>query len=118
MEGRVERKIAVILSADVVGYSRLMGLDEEGTLVTLKAHRQHLLDPKIVEYKGHIVKTTGDGLLVEFTSVINAVQCALDIQTGMTERNSQVPTERQICFRIGINVGDVIIDGDGIYGDG
>ena len=114
----VERKLAAILAADVVGYSRLMGLDEEGTLEQLKEHRRVLFDPKILEHRGRIVKTTGDGLLVEFASVVDAVRCAVEVQRGMAERNVDVDPERRLDFRIGINVGDVIIDGDDIYGDG
>jgi class 3 adenylate cyclase len=114
----VERKLAAILAADVVGYSRLMGLDEESTLEHLKAHRRELFDPKIVEHRGRIVKTTGDGLLVEFASVIDAVRCAVEVQRSMAERNANVDPERRLDFRIGINLGDVIIDGDDIYGDG
>jgi len=115
---RVERKLAAILAADVAGYSRLMGADEEGTLARLKEIRRELGDPKIAEHRGRIVKTTGDGLLVEFPSVVDAVRCAIEWQHGMTDRNSGVPAARRIDFRIGINVGDVIIDGDDIYGDG
>jgi class 3 adenylate cyclase len=114
----VERKLAAILAADVVGYSRLMGLDEEGTLERLKEHRRALFDPKIVEHRGRIVKTTGDGLLVEFSSVIDAVRCAVEVQRGMAERNADVDPERRIEFRIGINLGDIIIDDQDIYGDG
>ncbi|MGE5269817.1 MAG: transglycosylase domain-containing protein [Thiohalocapsa sp.] len=114
----MERKLAAILAADVVGYSRLMGLDEEGTLEQLKEHRRVLFDPKIIEHRGRIVKTTGDGLLVEFASVVDAVRCAVEVQRGMAERNIDVDPERRLDFRIGINVGDVIIDGDDIYGDG
>src|SRR5262245_57411164 len=117
-EDRVDRRLAAILASDIAGYSRLMGTDEEGTLRQLKAHRKELVDPKITEYRGRIVKTTGDGMLVEFVSVVDAVRCAVDIQRGMIERNAQVPTDRRIEFRIGINVGDIIIDGDDIYGDG
>src|SRR5713226_6375767 len=108
----VERKLAAILAADVVGYSRLMGVDEEGTLERLKEHRRVLFDPKIIEHRGRIVKTTGDGLLVEFASVVDAVRCAVDVQRGMAERNEGIPTEQRIEFRIGINLGDIIIDGD------
>jgi TolB-like protein/Tfp pilus assembly protein PilF len=115
---RVERRLSAILAADVTGYSRLMGLDEEGTLAQLKAHRLALIDPKIAEHRGRIVKTTGDGMLVEFASVVAAVRCALDIQRGMTERNGEVPREKQIQFRIGINVGDIIIEDQDIFGDG
>ena len=118
LESRVERRLAAILVADVAGYSRLMGIDEEGTLLQLKTHRKELVDPKITEYRGRIVKTTGDGMLVEFVSVVDAVRCAVDIQRNMVERNAEVPTERRIQFRVGINVGDIISDNDDIYGDG
>jgi TolB-like protein/class 3 adenylate cyclase len=114
----LERRLAAILAADVVGYSRLMGEDEVGTLAALKAHREALIDPKIAEHQGRIVKTTGDGMLVEFPSVVEAVQCAVEIQTGMAERNAEVPEDRRMLFRIGINVGDIIIEGDDIFGDG
>src|ERR1700674_926086 len=100
---RVERRLAAILTADVAGYSRLMGADEEGTLARLKAHRRELIDPKISEHRGRIVKTTGDGLLVEFTSVVDALRCATEIQRGMAEGNSVVPADGQIEFRIGIH---------------
>jgi len=115
---RVERRLAAILAGDVAGYSRLMGLDEEGTLAALKGHRRAVVDPKIAEHRGRIVKTTGDGILVEFASVVDAVRCAVDIQRQMAERNAQVPPERRIEFRIGLNVGDIIIDDKDIYGDG
>jgi adenylate cyclase len=118
MAERVERKVAVILCADVVGYSRLMGLDEEGTLAALKTFRREVIDDKIAASRGRIVKTAGDGLLVEFASVVNAVECALDVQDELARRNADIAPERQIRFRMGIHVGDVIIDGDGIYGDG
>ena len=118
VEERVDRRLAAIFAGDVVGYSRLMGTDEEGTLRQLKTHRKELVDPKITEHRGRIVKTTGDGILVEFVSVVDAVRCAVDIQRGMHERNSDIPAEKRIQFRIGINVGDIIIDGDDIYGDG
>jgi tetratricopeptide (TPR) repeat protein len=101
-----------------VGYSLLMGRDESATLAALKAHRRELIDPKITEYGGRIVKTTGDGLLLEFASVVDAVRCAVDVQRGMGERNAIVPLEQRIEFRIGINVGDIIIDDDDIFGDG
>jgi TolB-like protein/class 3 adenylate cyclase len=117
-EPRVERRLAAILAADVAGYTRLMGADEEGTLRRLKAHRSELVDPKITEYRGRIVKTTGDGILVEFVSVVDAVRCAVDIQRGMQERNIDVPPEAGIQFRMGINVGDVIIESADIFGDG
>src|ERR1700720_1585447 len=114
----VERRLAAILAADVVGYSRLMGADEEGTLETLKAHRRELVDPKIRENHCRIVKTTGDGMLVEFPSVVDAVRCAVEIQRAMVDRNAETPEEKRITFRVGVNLGDVIADGDDIYGDG
>jgi adenylate cyclase len=114
----VERRLAAILAADVAGYSRLMGADEEGTLDRLKAHRRELVDPKIKEHRGRIVKTTGDGMLAEFPSVVDAVRCAVEIQRGMVDRNAETPEAKHISFRIGVNLGDVIIDGDDIYGDG
>jgi adenylate cyclase len=112
------RRLATILAADVVGYSRLMGADEEGTLERLKALRRELIDPNIAKYHGRIVKTTGDGLLVEFASVVDAVRCAAEVQRAMPERNAVVPADRHIELRIGINLGDVIADGDDLYGDG
>jgi adenylate cyclase len=117
-EARVERRLAAILAADVAGYSRLMGVDEEGTLAALKADRREIIDPKIAEHRGRIVKTTGDGALVEFASAVDAVRCAMEIQRAMAERNAAVPEDRRIEFRIGINVGDIIIDEGDIYGDG
>src|SRR6202051_2498289 len=117
-EERVERRLAAILAADVAGYSRLMGVDEEGTLAALKASRREIVDPEIAEHRGRIVKTTGDGALVEFASAVEAVRCALEIQRAMAGRNADVPDNRRIEFRIGINVGDVIIDEGDIYGDG
>jgi TolB-like protein/class 3 adenylate cyclase len=116
--GRVERRLAAILAADVAGYSRLMGEDEEGTLAALKAIRRELADPKIKEHRGRIVKTTGDGLLLEFASVVDAVRYAVEVQREMAERNADVPPERRIELRMGINVGDIIKDGRDIYGDG
>jgi len=110
--------LAAIVSADVAGYSRLMGQDDSGTLAALKAHRLELIDPKIAEYGGRIVKSTGDGLLLEFPSVVDAVSCAVDVQRGMAERNAGVSVDQRIDFRTGINVGDIIIDGDDIFGDG
>ena len=115
---RDQRRLAAIVSADVAGYSRLMGRDESGILAALKAHRRELIDPKIAEYGGRIVKTTGDGLLLEFPSVVEAVRCAVDVERGMAQRNADVPADSRIEFRIGINVGDIIIDGEDIYGDG
>ena len=112
------RRLAAILAADVAGYSRLMGADEEGTLERLKALRRELLDPKIAEHQGRIVKTTGDGLLVEFASVVDAVRCAVAVQQAMPERNAGVAADNRIELRIGINLGDVIVEGDDLYGDG
>jgi adenylate cyclase len=114
----LERRLAAILAADVAGYSRLMGADEAGTLAALKAHRAELTDVKIAEHRGRVVKLTGDGMLVEFPSVVNAVTCAAEIQGKMRERNAGVPESRRIEFRIGVNIGDVIVEGDDIYGDG
>jgi len=117
-EARVERRLAAILAADVVGYSRLMGINEEGTLAALKTHQRELIDPKIAEHRGRIVKTTGDGALVEFASAVDAVRCAVEIQRAMSERSAAIPEDRRIDFRIGINVGDIIIDEGDVYGDG
>src|ERR1044071_6353414 len=117
-EERVERRLAAILAADVAGYSRLMGEDEAGTLSRLKALRRELIDQKIAEHKGRIVKTTGDGLLVEFPSVVGAVNCAVAVQREMAERNAAVPKDQRTEFRVGINLGDVIVEDDDIYGDG
>ena len=115
---RVDRRLAAILATDVVEYSRLMSTDEVGTLDALKAHRRALLDPTVAAHHGRIVKTTGDGALVEFASVVDAVGCAVVMQRGMLSRNAIVAEDRRIVFRIGINVGDIIIDGDDIFGDG
>ncbi len=115
---RVERRLAAILAADVAGYSRLMGADEEGTLERLKALRRELVDPKIAEHHGRIVKTTGDGLLAEFASVVDAVRCAVAVQQAMPERNTDLAADNRIELRIGINLGDVIVEGDDLYGDG
>jgi adenylate cyclase len=115
---RVERRLTAILAADVAGYSRLTGLDEEATHVQLQDHLRSLVDPKIAEHRGRVVKNTGDGLLAEFGSVVDAVRCAVDVQHGMAERNAHVPQAKRIEFRIGINVGDIIIDGGDIFGDG
>jgi adenylate cyclase len=112
------RRLAAILAADVAGYSRLMGADEEGTHERLKAHRRELVDPKIGEYFGRIVKTTGDGLLVEFPSVVDAVRCAAELQRAMIDREADIPEDRRIRFRIGINLGDVIVEDGDIFGDG
>src|ERR1700758_857853 len=112
------RRLAAILALDVAGYSRLMGVDEEGTHERFKAHCQQLLDPKITEHRGRIVKNTGDGLLAEFPSVVDAVRCAAEVQRGMIDRNAETPADKRIGFRIGINSGDIIVDGNDIYGDG
>ena len=114
----MERRLAAILVADVVGYSRLMGEDEAGTLTALKAHQAQFIDPAIAKHKGRIVRLIGDGALVEFGSVVAAVECAVAIQRGMVERNASVPHDKRIELRIGVNLGDVIIDGDDIHGDG
>src|SRR6266404_4845487 len=118
MKQPVERRLAAILAADVAGYSRLMGADEEGTHERLTAHRRELTDPKIKEHRGRIVKNTGDGMLAEFASVVDAVRCAAEVQRGMTDRNSEQPGDRRIEFRIGVNLGDVIAEGGDIFGDG
>src|SRR5215467_11818382 len=107
---RTDRRLAAILAADVAGYSRLMEADEEGTLAQLKAHRRALIDPKIKEHRGQLVKLTGDGALVEFASVVDAVRCAVEVQRAMAERNADILAERRIELRIGINLGDIIID--------
>src|SRR5215469_5831643 len=112
------RRLAAILAADVVGYSRLMGADEEGTHERFKAHLVELIDPKIREHRGRIVKTTGDGVLAEFASVVDAVRCGGEIQRAMAERDLDLAEERRLRFRIGVNLGDVIADGGDIYGDG
>src|SRR5438045_1021618 len=112
------RRLAAILAADVAGYSRLIGADEEGTLNRLKAIRAELIDPRVVEHRGRIVKTTGDGLLVEFASVVDALRCAIKWQAEFAERNIGIPAEDRIEFRIGINVGDVVVEDGDIFGDG
>ena len=114
----MERRLAAILAADVAGYSRLMGLDEEGTLAAMKAHRRELISPKAAEHRGRFVKETGDGALIEFASAVDAVRFAVEMQRGMAERNAGVPEDRRIAFRIGINVGDIIFDENDIFGDG
>src|SRR6202023_1416959 len=118
MKQPVERKLAAILAADVGGYSRLMGADEEGTHERLKAHLRELVEPKIKEHRGRTVKNTGDGFLAEFASVVDAVRCAAEVQRGMIDREPEVPDERRIRFRIGINLGDVIVEEHDIFGDG
>ena len=117
-EERVQRRLAAILAADVVGYSRLMRADETGTLTQLKALRKEVFDPRTAEYNGRIVKTTGDGVLVEFPSAVDAVQCAIKVQRALTKRNEDVPLDHRLELRIGINLGDIIVDEDDIYGDG
>ena len=112
------RRLTAILAADVAGYSRLMGVDEEGTHERLKAHFGQLVEPKIREHRGRTVKNTGDGLLAEFASVVDAVRCAAEVQRGMIDRNAEQPSDRRIEFRIGINLGDVIAEGGDIFGDG
>ena len=112
------RRLAAILAADVVGYSRLMGADEEGTHERVKTHLAELFGPKIGEHHGRIVKTTGDGVLAEFASVVDAVRCAAEIQRAMAGRDLDLAEERRLHFRIGVNLGDVIVEGDDIYGDG
>src|ERR1700757_481954 len=112
------RRLAAILAADVAGYSRLMGADEEGTLDRLKVLRRELADPKIKEHRGRIVKTTGDGMLVEFGSVVDAVRCAVEVQRGMIDREAGWDDALRIRFRVGINLGDIIVEGDDIFGDG
>ncbi len=114
----MERKLAAILAADVVGYSRLMEADEVGTLAALKSHRDELIDPTIAEHHGHIVKLMGDGALIEFASVVDAVACALAIQEGMAGRNEGTAEDRRLEFRIGVHLGDVIVEGDHLHGDG
>jgi len=115
---RVERRLAAVLAADVAGYSRLMGADEEGTHAALSALRREVTEPNIAEHRGRIVKTTGDGFLAEFPSIVDAVRCAVELQREMALRNENLAKERRIEFRIGINLGDVIIEADDIYGDG
>jgi len=112
------RRLAAILAADVVGYSRLIGGDEGSTLQAFKAIRAELLDPTIAAHNGRIVKTTGNGLLVEFSSVVDALRCATEVQVHMAERNATVPTDKRIEFRVGINVGDVVVEDGDIFGDG
>src|ERR1700760_3967956 len=112
------RRLAAILAADVAGYSRLMGADEEGKNERLRAHLAGLVHPKIAEHRGRVVKNTGDGFLAEFASIVDAVRCAVEVQRGMAERNAAIPPEKRIKFRIGINLGDVIVEERDIFGDG
>ena len=115
---REKRRLAAILAADIVGYSRMMAADESGTLERLKAVRSELFDGKIADYDGHIVKTTGDGFLVEFASVVDAVRCAIDVQQAMADREAEIAEDRRMVFRIGVNLGDIIIEENDIFGDG
>ena len=115
---RVERRLAAILAADVAGYSRLIGADEEGTLARLKAHRRELIDPKITEHRGRIVKTTGDGFLVEFASVVDALRCATEVQAAIAERDGAASPDSRIEFRVGIHMGDIVVEDGDIFGDG
>src|SRR4051812_13321073 len=117
-EARVERRLAAILAADIAGYSRLIGSDEEGTLASLRAGRREIIDPSIAEHRGRIVKTTGDGILVEFQSVLDALRCAARVQRELAERNQPVAAERRMDFRIGIHQGDIVVEDDDIFGDG
>ena len=113
-----QRRLITILAADVVGYSRLMAADEAGTFARLKADRKELIEPKSAEYHGRIVKLTGDGILMEFGSVVDAVLFAVDVQRAMIERDAAISEDRRIRYRIGINIGEIIVDGEDIYGDG
>ena len=115
---RIERKLVAMVAADVAGFSRLIAADKESTVARLNAHREALIEPKIAEHGGRIIKSAGDRMLVEFASVVDAVRCVVEIQRGMLERNADVPKEKRIDFRFGVNVGDLIVDGDDIYGDG
>src|SRR5262245_18396334 len=117
-ENPVQRRLAAILAADVVGYSRLMGQDEAGTLSVLKARRKEVLEPVVARHRGRIFKVTGDGVLIEFGSAVNAVQCAVDLQQGMAAANAGLPEDRHILLRTGVNLGDVVIEGSDLYGDG
>src|SRR6266851_7945533 len=117
-QARVERRLAAILAADVAGYSRMIEVDEEGTLGRLKALRAEVIDPKIAYHRGRIVKTTGDGLLVEFASVVDALRCAAELQVALAENNAPIPPDRRIEFRIGINVGDIVVEDGDLFGDG
>src|SRR5262249_50515142 len=118
LHAAMERRLSAILAADVVGYSRLMGADEAGTLAALKGHRSELVDGQIAAHQGRIFKLTGDGILAEFSSVVNAVACAVKIQQGMRLRNADVAAERRMDFRIGVHLGDVMVDESDVYGDG
>jgi adenylate cyclase len=113
----LERRLTAILATDVVGYSRLIGKDEAGTLATLKSHRAELIEPKATQYSGRTIKLMGDGSLMEFPSVVDAIAFAVEIQSALRTRNAGVPEERQVVYRIGINIGDIIVEGEDIYGD-
>src|SRR5690348_2197517 len=115
---QIERKLAAILAADVAGYSRLTGADEEGTLARLKTHRRELIDPKIAEHHGRVVKTTGDGILIEFPSAVAALRCAIEVQRAMAERNASEAEDRRIEFRMGVHQGDIVVEDGDILGDG
>jgi len=117
-EDRAERRLTAILAADVVGYSRLMAADEMGTLASLKALRREVFEPKTAEYRGRVVKLMGDGTLMEFASVVDAVAFAVDVQRAMALRNADIPEDQLIAYRIGVNIGDIIVEGEDIYGDG
>ena len=117
-EQRPQRRLAAILAADVVGYSRLMGADEAGTLAVLKARRAEVLQPIVAKHRGRVVKLMGDGVLVEFASAVDAVECAIQLQKAMEAANAGVPEDRRIVLRIGINLGDVMVEGGDLYGDG
>jgi adenylate cyclase len=118
VEEPIQRRLAGILAVDAVGYSRLMGVDEVGTLTLLKTVYADLIVPKITKHQGRIVKEMGDGLLVEFASVVEAVQCAVETQQVLNERNADSPEDQQLKFRMGVNLGDIIVDGDDIFGEG
>ena len=115
---RTERRLAAILAADVAGYSRLIGVDEEGTLNRLTSIRVEVIDPKIAEHRGRLVKTTGDGMLIEYPSAVEAVGCAVAVQRAMAERNADIPVDQRIEFRVGVHQGDIIVDDQDIFGDG
>jgi adenylate cyclase len=117
-ERHVQRRLAAVVAADIAGYSRLTGADEEGTLERLRTLRRELIDPAVIEHHGRIVKTTGDGFLIEFASVVDAVRCAIAVQRGMARRNTEVSVEKRILFRVGINLSDVVAEGDDLLGDG
>src|SRR5262249_35470932 len=117
-DGRVERRLSAIFAGDVAGYSRLMGADEEGTLARLNAHRREFLEPNIAAHRGRIIKRTGDGILIEFTSAVDAVRCAVEQQRGMAQRNTDMPADQRIEIRVGIHVGDIMIEEGDIFGDG